>query len=80
MRIEKNDLICKWDDTNLCLSSTESSSCLSLTPTTPISIPHSINTKPDYPPKPYVKASAPYNSLSLCSKGETGKACMAKVG
>jgi len=27
MKIEKNDLICKWDDTNYCLSSTESSTC-----------------------------------------------------
>lgn len=80
MNVEKNDLICKWDDTNYCLSSTESSTCLSLPPTTPISIPNADPTKSDYPPKPYVKASAPYNSLSLCSKGENAKACMSKVG
>ncbi|CAD8136433.1 unnamed protein product [Paramecium octaurelia] len=73
MKVEKNDLICKWDDTNFCLASTESSSCASISPTTPI-------TSDDFPPTPYVKASAPYNSLSLCSKGESTKACMAKVG
>ncbi|CAD8138496.1 unnamed protein product [Paramecium pentaurelia] len=80
MKIEKNDLICKWDDTNYCLSSTESSACQLLSPTIPIPIPNAIFGKADHPPRPYVKASAPYNSLSLCSKGESSKACMAKVG
>lgn len=53
MRIEKNDLICKWDDTTFCGTSSESSNCISISPTIPIPIASSDASKP-YPPKPYV--------------------------